>query len=289
MNRTYKLILLITLSIFLLTGCFNSIDYKELLNNQLDEIYSLEKTKQLFAIRLETELNQQFNSDHKYLNAWLEFLPDDLIKIDSAVTIYEDQDQIRIFGEFAFMDDLQAKTYEILETYGLDFDFYIRRDDGIYFRSWAFKQMHQYFEIDEDIDYTDDFVKIYDSKTANELLDTYKNHKSLRDNITSWQDILLNEESEVEDESAEYTYSLDIEVVKENLDLNNSNLSTHISDFLDITNWEAKYVLIKERLDNTTFMLTLNDSDKIENSLFSSLKFDMSRYVYSYDEPIDPR
>jgi hypothetical protein len=238
---------------------------------------------------LETELNQQFNSDHKYLNAWLEFLPDDLIKIDSAVTVYEDQDQIRIFGEFAFMDDLQAKTYEILETYGLDFDFYIRRDDGIYFRSWAFKQMHQYFEIDEDIDYTDDFVKIYDSKTANELLDTYKNHKSLRDNITSWQDILLNEESEVEDESAEYIYSLDIEAVKENLDLNNSKLSTHISDFLDITNWEAKYVLIKERLDNTTFMLTLNDSDKIENSLFSSLKFDMSRYVYSYDEPIDPR
>jgi len=284
-----KLIIVITISVLLLTGCFNSIDYKDLLFNELDEIYSLEKTKQLYAIRFETELRDNINSDNKYINAWFEFLPKDLIKIDSAVTIYQNDSKMRLFGEFAFMENYQAETYKILGSYGLDFDIYIEKDDGIYFRSWAFRKMHQHFGIEESFDYTDNFIQIYGPAVANEILDTYKKHKTISENISSWEDILLNEDSTVEDESATYNYELDINTVKDNLNLGQTELSNSLSTLFNITDWKVKYTLIKERLDNSTFILSLNESPEVTDSIFNKLNLEMSRYVYSYDDAIDPR
>ncbi len=289
MNTSKRIFLLLTVLTLILAGCFNSIDYKDLLNKELNEIYSLEKVKHLYAIQLETNFKDNYESTNAYINAWLDYLPDDSIKIDSAITVYKDSDEIRLFGEFAFMEGPQDETYEITKSYGLDFDFYVKRNDGVYFKSWAFKQMHDYFGIEAKKDYTDEFIKIYDSEIADEILYLINTHKSISEKGNALNKLLLNEEEIVEDESAKYTYDVNITQVVDNLEFSNSNLSEKVKSFLNITDWEARYILIKERLDNSTFIVNMNDSEKVNKLPFETFYFEASRYVFPYDELIDPR
>ncbi|MFP4456620.1 MAG: hypothetical protein ACLFPS_03100 [Clostridia bacterium] len=290
MKKLRKILLLLTLLTFVLAGCFNSIDYKELLIEELDEIYSLENARYMFGVQLETTLNENYETNNEYINSWLEYLKDDFIKIDSVLSIFKNNEEIKLSGEFAFMEGPQTQTAEIVGYQTIAFDFYVKRDDGVYFRSEDFKSMHDYFGFESKDDYAKDYIEIYGSETANEVIDLINDYMSISEGENNWSDLLINEKEDIEDESAKFTYNIDVEQITESLNTNEGKLSKVIKTFLDITDWEVRYLLVNERLDNSTFIVNLDESsEKLTGSIFDTFYLEMSRYVYPHDEPIDPR
>lgn len=289
MRKLKHVIILVTIFTFILTACSSTVDYESIVYDSLDQIYSIDKTKQLYMTRLDTSLNQDFNIENKYLSAWQDFIGENNIKLDIAITIYRDKDEIRLFGEFAFMEALQPKTFEILESVAIDYDFYIKRDEGVFFRSWALKKMHDSFGIEATEDYTDNFVQLYGKEEANELLNIYNNHKALSDKENIWNDLLSNMTEVIEENTAALYFDLDISKVEENLSLTDSKISNLLEEFFALTDWKAKYFISKEKLVNSTYMVTLDEGNDTETNLLKTFNFDVSRYVFPLDDPIDPR